>query len=167
VGADQEGLSGVVVEAAASEADWADASRLVRAYLSSLPFEVDFQADVGEELADLASTYGPPGGVLLLGRDPAGRAVGVVGVKRFDERDAELKRMYLEPAARGTGLGRALADAAIDAARALGYRRLLLDTVTRLATAVALYRSLGFVEIEAYRHNPLEDARYFALDLRP
>ena len=156
----------MVVEAATSEADWADAARLVRAYLTTLPFEVDFQADVAHELRDLATVYGPPGGVLFLGRDAAGRTVGVVGVKRFDEHDAELKRMYLEPAARGTGLGRALADTAIAAARSLGYRRLLLDTVSRLAAAVALYQSLGFVEIDAYRHNPLEDARYFALDLR-
>ena len=45
-------------------------------------------------------------------------------------------------------------------------RRLLLDTVSRLTAAVSLYQSLGFVEIDAYRHNPLDDARYFALDLR-
>jgi GNAT superfamily N-acetyltransferase len=155
----------VRIEPAASDADWQDASRLVRAYLTGLPFEVDFQSDVDEELADLSATYGGPDGILLLGRDAAGRSVGVVGVKRFDEHDAELKRMYLEPGARGRGLGRALARAAIAAARSFGYRRLLLDTVTRLTAAVALYESLGFVEIGAYRHNPLEDARYFALDL--
>ena len=153
------------IHPAAQADDWADGTRLVRAYLAGLPFEVDFQADVDDELADLPTAYGGPDGVLLLGRDPQGRAVGVVGVKRFDAHDAELKRMYLEPAARGTGLGRALAEAAIGEAVALGYRRLLLDTVSRLAAAVALYQSLGFVEIEAYRHNPLEDARYFALDL--
>ena len=73
--------------------------------------------------------------------------------------------MYLEPAARGSGLGRALAEAAIAAARRSGYRRLLLDTVSRLATAIAIYEALGFVEIDAYRHNPMADARYFALDL--
>ena len=75
--------------------------------------------------------------------------------------------MYLEPAARGTGAGRALAEAAIAAARSLGYRRLLLDTVSRLATAIAIYEALGFVEIDPYRHNPMADARYFALDLTP
>jgi GNAT superfamily N-acetyltransferase len=145
--------------------DWVEGTRLVRAYLAGLPFDVDFQADVDDELANLSTAYGGPDGVLLLGRDPEGRAVGVVGVKRFDVHDAELKRMYLEPDARGTGLGRALAEAAIGAAASRGYRRLLLDTVSRLAPAVGLYQSLGFVEIDAYRHNPLEDARYFALDL--
>jgi GNAT superfamily N-acetyltransferase len=167
VGADQEGVGVVQIEPAATEDDWVDAARLVRAYLAGLPFEVDFQADVDDELAHLSTAYGGPDGILLLGRDEAGRSVGVVGVKRFDDDDAELKRMYLEPGARGSGLGRALADAAIVAARGFGYRRLLLDTVSRLTAAVALYESLGFVEIGAYRHNPLEDARYFALDLAP
>jgi GNAT superfamily N-acetyltransferase len=164
VGAHQEGLT-VWIEPAETPDDWADAERLVRAYLRGLPFPVDFQADVDVELGTLASAYGPPDGDLLLVRDEQGRSVGVVGVKRFDDDDAELKRMYLEPSARGAGAGRALAEAAIAVARSLGYRRLLLDTVSRLAPAVGLYQSLGFVEIDAYRHNPLEDARYFALDL--
>lgn len=144
--------------------DWADGERLIRAYLADLPFEVDFQ-DVDEELAGLSTLYGLPDGALLLVRDPEGRAVGVVGVKRFDDHDAELKRMYLEPDARGSGLGRALAEVAIRAARSLGYRRLLLDTVGRLSTAIAIYEELGFVEIDAYRFNPQPDARYFALEL--
>lgn len=151
----------VVVE---TDADWAEVERLIRAYLASLPFEVDFQ-DLDGELGDLPSSYGPPDGAARLVRGDDGVAVGVVGVRRFDEHDAELKRMYLEPAARGTGAGRALAEAAIEAARSLGYRRLLLDTVSRLATAIAIYEALGFVEIDAYRHNPMVDARYFALDL--
>lgn len=144
--------------------DWADVERLLRAYLAELPFEVDFQ-DVDRELAELPSEYGLPSGAALLVRDDGGATVGVVGVRRFDEQDAELKRMYLEPAARGSGLGRALADVAVTAARALGYRRLLLDTVDWMAAAVAVYEGLGFVEIGPYRHNPLAGARYFALDL--
>ena len=150
---------------ATTAADWADAERLIRAYLAGLPFEVDFQ-DVDGELADLPGAYGPPDGLVLLVRDDEGHAVGVVGVKRFDEHDAELKRMYLDPSARGGGMGRALAEVAITAARSRGYRRLLLDTVARLEAAIAIYLALGFVEIEPYRHNPMEDARYFALDLR-
>lgn len=143
--------------------DWADVERLIRDYLDELPFEVDFQ-DVDAELADLRSAYGQRDGAALLARFDD-RAVGVVGVRRFDPRDAELKRMYLEPGARGRGAGRLLAEVAIDVARSLGYRRLLLDTVARLGTAIAIYEALGFVQIEPYRHNPLEDARYFALDL--
>jgi carbonic anhydrase len=169
VGPDQEGVNLRVV-AARTEAEWAAAERLVRAYLAELPFPVDFQ-DVDAELADLPGAYGAPDGAMLLvvggehGDGNERAPVGVAGIRRFDAEDGELKRMYLVPAARGRGTGRALAVAAIGAARARGYRRLLLDTVGRLEAAIALYRSLGFVEVDAYRHNPIDDARYFALDL--
>ncbi|MEO6317620.1 MAG: GNAT family N-acetyltransferase [Acidimicrobiales bacterium] len=154
-----------VVQAKSAE-DWADGERLIRAYLDSLPFEVDFQ-DVESEMAGLPSMYGLPDGALLLVRDDVGEAVGVVGVRRFAEEDAELKRMYLVPEVRGSGLGRAMAEVAVAAARSLGYRRLLLDTVASLTAAIAIYEELGFADIPAYRHNPFEDARYFALDLQP
>jgi ribosomal protein S18 acetylase RimI-like enzyme len=75
--------------------------------------------------------------------------------------------MYLAPEARGGGHGRALAAEAVVAARSLGYRRLLLDTVASLTAAIAIYEGLGFVEVDAYRFNPQPDARYFALDLEP
>lgn len=145
--------------------DWADGERLIRAYLASLPFAVVFQ-DVDREMTELPTMYGLPDGALLLVRGAQDEALGVVGVRRFDDHDAELKRMYLDPAARGSGLGRALAQVAVDAAKALGYRRLLLDTVASLTAAIALYESMGFVEIGAYRFNPFDDARYFALDLQ-
>lgn len=154
-----------VVQAKSAE-DWIDVERLMRAYLAELPFAVDFQ-DVDRELAELPTEYGLPSGAALLIRDDDGGATGVVGVRRFDEADGELKRMYLDPSVRGSGLGRALAEVAVSAATALGYRRLLLDTVAWMTPAIAVYEALGFVEIGPYRHNPFEDARYFALDLRP
>jgi putative acetyltransferase len=144
--------------------DWSEVERLIRAYLAELPFEIDFQ-DLDRELGELALEYGPPRGAALLVRSAAGEAVGVVGVRRFDDTRAELKRMYVAPEARGSGTGRALGAAAVAAAQELGYERLLLDTVDTMTPAIELYRSLGFVEIDAYRHNPLPGARYFALDL--
>ncbi|MGQ0433159.1 MAG: GNAT family N-acetyltransferase [Microthrixaceae bacterium] len=150
---------------ATSTRHWAEADRLIRAYLAELPFDIDFQ-DLDRELAHLAEEYGPPDGRALLVVDDGGVAVGVVGVRQFDASDAELKRMYLAPEARGMGMGRALGAAAVEAARELGYKRLLLDTVDTMAAAIGTYRALGFVEIDPYRHNPLPGARYFALDLR-
>lgn len=150
---------------ASSPETWAEVDRLIRAYLAELPFEIDFQ-DLDRELAALHTEYGPPDGAALLAVDDDGRAVGVVGVRRFDQHDGELKRMYVDPSARGTGLGRSLGRAAVDAARSLGYERLLLDTVDTMTVAIATYEALGFVEIGPYRHNPLPGARYFALTLR-
>jgi GNAT superfamily N-acetyltransferase len=152
------------IEAVTAADRWADVERLVRAYLAELPFEIDFQ-DLDRELAALDVEYGPPTGAAFVAVDELGEAVGVVGIRRFGDGEAELKRMYLDPAGRGRGGGRALAAAAVDGARALGYRRVLLDTVAWMDAAIATYESLGFVEIGPYRHNPLPDARYFARDL--
>ena len=156
-------MSAVVVPVVA-EVDWRDAERLIRAYLGGLPFEIDFQ-DLDREMADLPAEYGPPDGAAFLSRLDDGTAVGFVGVRRFDEHDGELKRMYVDPRGRGLGVGSALAAAAIDRARTLGYRRLLLDTVATMTPAITIYERLGFVQIGPYRHNPLPDACYFALDL--
>lgn len=153
-----------MVRPPSSVEEWATFEALVRAYLDSLPFEVDFQ-DVDDELEALPVRYAPPEGQAFLAWHGS-VAVGVVAVHPFaDDGDCEMKRMYVVPSARGLGAGRALAVAAVEAAREGGHRRLLLDTVASLETAIALYRSLGFEEIDPYRFNPRPDARYFALDL--
>ena len=144
--------------------EWGEVAALMRTYLAGLPFEVDFQ-DVDVELADVAAYYGGDDGGAWLLREAGSPAVGTVALHRFDATRAELKRMYVTPEARGTGGGRALAVAAIGHARALGYDGLLLDTVASLTSAIRIYESLGFVAIDAYRHNPRPDARYFHLDL--
>jgi carbonic anhydrase len=146
-------------------ADWGAYERLARAYLSGLPVPVP-EDYVRRELADLTVKYAPPHGTAFLAWVD-GEPVGIVGVRPFGEggTDAELKRMYVTPEGRGQGAGRLLAAAAIDAARNLGYKRLLLDTVDSMVEAIAIYRSLSFAETEPYRFNPAPGARYFALDL--
>jgi carbonic anhydrase len=153
-------VSVLVVQASTAEG-WAAADRLIREYLAELPFDIDFQ-DIDRELAGLPVVYGPRVGAALLAVD-GDRAVGLVGVRRFTEGVGELKRMYVAPSGRGRGTGRALAAAAVDAARALGYRELLLDTVATMTAAIATYEGLGFTATEPYRHNPLPDARFFRL----
>jgi GNAT superfamily N-acetyltransferase len=153
----------VEIRSPSGPGDWDAFGALVREYLQSLPFDVDFQ-DVDDELAELDRRYAPPEGEAFIAWHD-GQAVGVVGVRPFGEDDGEMKRMYVVPAARGLGAGRALAHAAVESARGSGHRRLLLDTVATLTEAIALYRSMGFEEIDAYRFNPRPDARYFALVL--
>ena len=155
------------IRAATTDADHAAAAALFREYAGTLGIDLGFQ-DFEAELKVLPRMYGPPEGCLLLAWPVGAHApVGCVAVRRLEGGDCEMKRLYLRDAARGAGLGRALALAVVDAARALGYRRMRLDTLGRMAAARALYASIGFVETGAYYDNPLPDVRYMALDLFP
>ena len=111
--------------------------------------------------------YGAPSGCLLL----ASRGeewLGCCALRRFDADVCEMKRLYLQPAARGADLGRRLAEGVVDKARVLGYRRMVLDTLEGMTAAQTLYRSLGFREIEPYYFNPTAGVCYMELllDLR-
>lgn len=154
----------VEVRAVSSPGDYTRFGALVLEYLASLDFLASEFQDLDAELADLAVAYGPPGGAALLA--VAGdETVGIAAVRGLDDEICELKRTYVVPAHRRAGLGRELTVSAIAAARALGYRRIRLDTAERLAEALALYESLGFHDIAAYRPNPLPDARFLELEL--
>jgi GNAT superfamily N-acetyltransferase len=97
-----------------------------------------------------AHMFEPPDGVFLVTRDDEGHAVGCGGVCRFDAARAELKRMYVLPAARGTGLGRRLLEALEHEARRLGYTGIVLETGDRQPEALGLYTSTGYGPIPCY-----------------
>jgi len=139
---------------------------LFLAYANSLGFSLCFQG-FDRELADLPGCYAEPRGTLLLARLGDGGGVGCAALRPLGGGEAEMKRLYVEPRARGRGLGRRLALATIEAARARGYRRLLLDTLERMVEARALYAGLGFAEIPAYHDQTLPEMRFYALDLKP
>ena len=82
-----------------------------------------------------------------------------------DAATCEMKRLYVRPAAQGRGLGLALVDRLLAEARAIGYRRVVLDTLPQMATAQRMYERLGFHDIPPYRSNPVPGARYLGLDL--
>jgi putative acetyltransferase len=133
-------------------------------YAASLGFSLCFQG-FDEELRALPGMYAPPRGRLLLAIED-GHPAGCVGLHEWDRDTAEMKRLYVAPALRGRGLGRVLTEAALSEARAIGYRRVRLDTVAALMQpAIALYRELGFREIPPYRENPIPGALYLELPL--
>jgi ribosomal protein S18 acetylase RimI-like enzyme len=147
------------VRPATSDADLDAARRLFREYVDALDFNLDFQ-DVDRELDALPGPYAPPDGAILLA-EVDDEPVGVVAVQPLDEPGVcEMKRLYVQPAHRGNGIGRALAEAILDVARDRGYDAMRLDTVAAMHAARALYRSLGFEECPPYYHNPLDDAVY-------
>lgn len=138
--------------------------QLFRAYAASLPIDLGYQG-FEEELASLPGKYAPPHGALLIARDAEGAALGCVAMRPLDDGVCEMKRLYVAPEGRGAGLGRALAEAIIEAARAAGYREMRLDTLASMAGAQALYRALGFVEIEPYYDTPIEGTVFMGLRL--
>jgi carbonic anhydrase len=154
----------VEIRKATGAADHETARDLFREYAAWLAVDLCFQ-DFGTEVARLEEIYGPPGGVLLLAAAGAGVA-GCVGVRPLAGGFAEMKRLYVRPEHRGLGIGRLLARAAVDEARRLGYRRMLLDTLpARMPEAAALYASLGFRPAGRYYENPLPGVEYLELVL--
>ena len=117
-----------------------------------------------EELATLPGRYARPLGRLFLAMD-GDEAVGVTGLRPTGDGVAEMKRLYLRPPWRGSGLGRRLAEAVVDAARHAGHKKICLDTLDFMDEARNMYRSMGFVEIPAYYDNPLDGVLYLECDL--
>jgi len=134
--------------------------RSFAAWLCVDPAHHEFEA----ELASLPGPYAAPAGCLIFA-EVDGRPAGCVGIRPFAEGVCEMKRLYVDPTERGNGVGRALALAAIKAARNTGYRRLLLNTLPSMRLAVKLYRELGFTEAPPYCPAPVENSIFLALDL--
>jgi len=150
-----------------SEARWPDDRAIVgalfREYVASLAEDISFQ-NVDDELVGLPGKYARPTGVVLLARD-GDQAAGAVAYRMVEPGVAEMKRLYVRPAFRGSGLGRELANELIEDARARGYRTMLLDTLASMGAARALYRDLGFISVAPYYDNPLPGVAYMALEL--
>ena len=134
-----------------------------RNYAGWLGVDLSFQK-FDEEMASLPGAYSAPNGRLFY-VEHAGQPAGCVGIRPFSEGVCEMKRLYVEPAQRGFGIGRELALAGIKAAKEIGYRKILLDTLPAMRIAVKLYRELGFQESPAYYQTPIEGTMFLALDL--
>jgi GNAT superfamily N-acetyltransferase len=136
---------------------------LFREYVEGLGVDLSFQS-FEEEVGALPGKYAPPRGRLLLAWSDA-QPVGCVAMRPIDEVRCEMKRLFVRPQARGTQLGRRLAERICQEAREAGYSRICLDTLATMTSAQKLYESLGFAPIEPYVFNPLPGTRFLALDL--
>ncbi|MCM3900799.1 MAG: GNAT family N-acetyltransferase [Pyrinomonadaceae bacterium] len=137
---------------------------LFEEYAAWLGLNLCFQ-NFEKELAELPGEYVPPAGRLFLAFE-GDQISGCVALRALGDGVCEMKRLYVRPEFRGRGLGRQLTEAVINAARQIGYDRMRLDTLPgKMDRAIAMYRSLGFLEIEAYYHNPVAGATFMELTL--
>jgi ribosomal protein S18 acetylase RimI-like enzyme len=147
--------------------EFAALRELLREYAQSLDVDLCFQ-NFDEELAVLPGEYAEPRGGLWLVR-VGGALAGCCAMRPLDNSDypnaCEMKRLYVRPDFRGLGLGRQLAEATLDCARSAGYDCVLLDTLSDMEAARALYEELGFEEVPPYYHNPIPGAHYLKVQL--
>ena len=154
----------ITVREATSAADLDGVRRLVIAHADargSTPGVEQIRADA----LRLPGPYVPPRGgiwIAVAGDD----VVGCVALHPLQDDAGEVKRMFVDAAWRGCGVGRALLERLIESARALGYHQIRLGTLPEMTEAQSLYRSVGFAPIEAYRSAEVGHPLFFALDLR-
>ena len=149
---------------ATTPADIEQARTLFKEYEAGLGISLCFQ-NFAQELANLPGDYAAPQGRLLLARE-FDQLVGCIALRKLAPDVCEMKRLFVRPGYRDKGLGRVLVEAIIEEARNIGYARMRLDTLPgRMDRAIALYRSIGFVEIPPYRENPVDNATFMELDL--
>jgi GNAT superfamily N-acetyltransferase len=117
-----------------------------------------------EELKHLESKYGLPFGRLYLAYYD-NQLAGCIGLKRIDEKNCEMKRLFVKPEFRGKQIGNKLVRAIIEDAKAIKYEHMLLDTLPFLKSAIRMYKEMGFYEIDSYNNSPMGTSIYMKLDL--
>ena len=144
-----------------TESDFNFAKELILEYVNWLGMDLSFQ-NFEKEMESLPSMYSKEDGGIFLAKVD-GKAAGVVGLRRFSNEDAEIKRMFVKPEYRGMKIGQLMMDKCISSAKERKYSTIKLDTADYMTQAIKLYTVNGFKNIPAYRHNPHKEALYFEL----
>lgn len=154
---------GVSIVAATTPGQLDAVRELLREYQASIGVDLCFQG-FEHEVRDLPGQYSPPGGRLLLAIR-GGVEVGCVAMRAIDDRRCEMKRLFVRPGYRGSGLGTMLVETILSEARAIGYAEVVLDTLPTMDEARRLYQKFGFGDIAAYDANPIPGTRYLGKSL--
>ncbi len=137
--------------------------RLFRDYAAGLGVDLGFQ-DFEAELAGLPGRYAPPAGRVLLAWRGT-QALACVAMRPVDAVTVEMKRLYVQPEARGEQLGSRLVQQLFEDARSAGYARMCLDTLPSMGAALRLYEAMGFKPVAPYVFNPIPGAMFLGVGL--
>jgi GNAT superfamily N-acetyltransferase len=151
------------IKAARSDKDIDEARKLFAEYFDHLRIDYEFN-EKENDIDNIRQTYISPDGALLILYNKK-EAIGCGAIRRIDNESAELKRMYIKFEYQGLGLSKELLEKLIQRARDMGYKRILLDTLPAMSAAIRLYQQFGFTETDRFNENPVEDARFFKLEL--
>lgn len=152
-----------IKEATSNEA-YKIAIKLIKEYVSQLGVDLSFQ-NFNQEIQNIKQQYARPSGVMIIVYSDNEKTIGCFGIRAYEGTICELKRMYLKKEYRGLGIGKELLTKSIELGRALGYKKMRLDTLPSMQAAIGLYKNMGFYEISAYRFNPIEGTKYFEIAL--
>lgn len=147
------------------EEDFEKARNLFLEYANSLDFDLHFQNFI-KELEEINIQYNKPdGGLILIIDRLSGEEIGCVGIRKFEDKVAELKRMFIKESHRNKGLGAELLRRAIQLSKDLDYENIRLDTLDTMKPAIALYEKFGFKQTGAYRYNPFDNVKFYEITL--
>ena len=134
--------------------------KLIAEYTDSLHRDLTFQ-NLKQELEHLEEKYENGQGKILAALSEEGKVIGCVAYRRLREGLCEMKRLYVKPEFRGKQVGKRLVEEILRLAREDGFQEMVWDTLQPMTAAISLYKTMGFVETEAYYHNPMPDVIYF------
>ncbi|MEM5387150.1 GNAT family N-acetyltransferase [Paraburkholderia phymatum] len=151
------------IREAVFSSDTAALVAIIREYVQWLDMDLSYRG-FEHEMQMFEQTYTLPSGLFFVA-EADGDIAGCVGLLRHSNEVAEVKRLYVRPAYRGLSLGEQLVASVIGKANALGYAKLVLDSVPQTAFAQRLYERMGFTETSAYYANPVAGTRFLSLVL--
>lgn len=149
---------------ATSPYDYTLAVQLFMEYAAQIKIDLAFQ-NFSKEIENLEAQYSKPKGIIYIAYNEQNSPLGCFGIREFGGAICELKRMYLKEEARGLGIGKKMLQTAIVTGKKLGYKKMRLDTLSTMHSAIRLYEKAGFYEIQSYRFNPFDGAKYFEIEL--
>jgi len=148
-----------------SDKEYKTVIELFKEYAFQINVDLSFQ-NFDIELKEIQKQYSRPYGIIFIVYDIDKKPIGCFGIRKLADTICELKRMYLKKEIRGMGIGNKLLTKAIEIGKELKYKRMRLDTLPTMESAIGLYKKIGFYEIDSYRFNPIEGTKYFEIQLK-